>query len=106
MSGGSRDNGRPRIPSALRIRRGSSYSGAVVSRDTLDDEAGAFNPERRGSDGLIGGETLRMQQTNNTFSNGSPSRSSGRRIGAIEQLARQDQLRMHKEGRIMLRHLL
>lgn len=92
MSGESRDNGRPRIPSALRIRRGSSYSGAVVSRDTLDDEAGAFNPERRGSDGLIGGETLRMQQTNNTFSNGSPSRSSGRRIGAIEQLARQDRI--------------
>ncbi|PWN36293.1 uncharacterized protein FA14DRAFT_190189 [Meira miltonrushii] len=92
MSAGKPDNGRPRIPSNLRIRRGSSYSAAVVSRDTLDDEAGAFNPERRGSEGMIGGETLRMQQTNNSQLNGSPKRSTGRRLGVIEELARQDRI--------------
>lgn len=92
MNGGNRDKGRPRIPSNLRIRRGSSYSAAVLSHDTLEDEAGAFNPERRGSEGMIGGETLRMQQTNNTQLNGSQSRSTGRRLGVIEQLARQDRI--------------
>ncbi|MCO5613935.1 hypothetical protein L7F22_068215 [Adiantum nelumboides] len=92
MNSDSRNKGRPRIPSNLRIRRGSSYSAAVLSHDTLEDEAGAFNPERRGSDGLIGGETLRMQQTNNTQFNGSQGRSLGRRLGVIEQLARQDRI--------------
>lgn len=92
MKGESRDSGRPRIPSNLRIRRGSSYNAAVISRNHLDDEAGAFNPERRGSEGLIGGETLRMQETNGTRHDGSFSRPTGRRLGVVEELARQDRI--------------